>query len=225
MIHITPHKLLFSDSVQVSRLCNEFTSRHCVVFPEFFSAPLLRPILDRLETSHFYGNQHEDNRQRRFATDLTMVESELVLHFVHFVLNNPALFENLQRITGCDPIGSFGGRIYRSLPAMDHRLDWHDDTDASERLLGISINLSPKEYVGGVFQLREKASGRIITEVKHDRPGDAHIFRISPQLQHRVTAVEGISPRTAAAGWFLSAPDRRTALRSLVSVDSKTTSN
>ena len=219
MIHITQHKLVFGDSAQVSRLCDEFASQHCVVLPQFFSASLLRPILDRLETSHFYGNQHEDSRRLEFATDLTMVESELVLHLVHFVLNNPVLFETLQRITGCNPIGSFGGRIYRNLPSIDHKLDWHDDTDTSERLLGISINLSPRDYVGGVFQLREKASGRIVAEVKHNRPGDAHVFRISQHLQHRVTAVEGSSARTAAAGWFLSAPDCRTALQGLVSVD------
>ena len=35
---------------------------------------------------------------------------------------------------------------------------------------------------------------------------DMHIFKVSPQLQHRVTATTGVFPRTAAAGWFTDKP-------------------
>jgi hypothetical protein len=65
--------------------------------------------------------------------------------------------------------------------------------------------------------LRERDSRRIVCEVGSGSPGDAHVFRISPQMQHRVTRVEGKVPRTTAAGWFLSAPDHRTVLRGLAS--------
>jgi hypothetical protein len=33
------------------------------------------------------------------------------------------------------------------------------------------------------------------------------IFRIAPELQHRVSAVEGDAAKTSYAGWFVSDPD------------------
>jgi len=172
-------------------------------------------ILLQIESAQFYRNSHRDHLAQEFAWDLTIRENELALHQIHFLLNNPRVFRAIQEITSCPKIGCFGGRIYRSLPNKEHRLDWHDDTDRSERLLGISINLSTERYAGGIFQLRQKESERIVCEVGSGNPGDTHVFRFSFQLQHRVTRVEGEAARTSAAGWFLSAPDCRTALKNL----------
>jgi hypothetical protein len=200
---------------QIARLRSEFVQRHCVTLPQLFASGVVRMILQKLESAQFYRNSHRDHRAQEFAWDLTLRENEMALHLIHFLLNNPRVFSVIQEITGCPEIGSFGGRIYRSLPNKEHRLEWHDDADRVERLLGISINLSTERYAGGIFQLRQKESGRIVCEVGSGNPGDANVFSISPQLQHRVTRVEGESARTSAAGWFLSAPDCRTALKNL----------
>ena len=215
MIQITQRGVTTIAADQFARLRSEFTDTHCVVLPQLFSSALVRRVLQQLESAQFYPNSHQDHRAQEFAWDLTVRENEMALHLIHFLLNNPKVFSAIQEITGCPEIGSFGGRIYRSLPNQQHRLDWHDDTDRKRRMLGISINLSPECYSGGIFQLRRKESRQIVCEVGCGNLGDTHLFRISPQLQHRVTRVEGEKARTSAAGWFLSEPDYQTALKNL----------
>lgn len=89
------------------------------------------------------------------------------------------------------------------------------------RLIGMSINLGSRKYAGGVFQLREHDSKRIIFEIANTGWGDAILFRISSRLDHQVTAVTGNEPRTAFAGWFRSdAEDFFTSLRRAAAQDS-----
>jgi hypothetical protein len=217
MIQITQSKAMVADEAQLEQLRCEFARRHCVVLPQFLTASLLERVLEKIEAAQFYSNSHRDGRKQEFGWDLTIRENEMALHLIYFLLNSCSLFQIFQRITDCSAIGSFGGRIYRSLPG--DWLNWHDDTDVSERVLGISINLSPERYAGGLFQLRERESEQIIWEAGSGNLGDAHLFRISRRLQHRVTRVEGNIPRITAAGWFLSAPDCLTVLKSLAASD------
>ena len=79
----------------------------------------------------------------------------------------------------------------------------------------MSVNLSGQPYGGGVFQLRRTADERLLGEVHNLGLGDAILFRLSPQLQHRVTDVTGEHPKTAFAGWFRPDTSYREALRSL----------
>ena len=113
------------------------------------------------------------------------------------------LFNAVRTITGCDEITWFGGRIYSLIPGTDHYDTWHNDVvDYEVRLVGMSINLSPKGYEGGVFELRERAKDRASVQFANSGIGNARLFRIAPELQHQVTAVVGDRPRTAFAGWF-----------------------
>ena len=112
---------------QFARLRREFGHRHCIILPQLFSSGLVRMILQQIESAQFYRNSHRDHLAQEFAWDLTIRENEMALHLIHFLLNNPRVFRAIQEITGCPEIGSFGGRIYRSLPNNEHRLDWHDD--------------------------------------------------------------------------------------------------
>ena len=68
----------------------------------------------------------------------------------------------------------------------------------------MSINLSPKGYDGGVFELRERATKRFFAQLANDGIGNARLFRIAPELEHQVSAVTGSRPRIAFAGWFCS---------------------
>jgi 2-oxoglutarate-Fe(II)-dependent oxygenase superfamily protein len=219
MLQITQSGAISKAQDQTNRLRAEFRRRHCIILPQLLAPGLMRTLLQQIEAAEFNRNRVADDFRHEFALDLTICKDEIALHVVHFVLNNPSLFNAIEEITGCSRIGSFGARIYRSLPNGDHHLDWHDDTDCPERLLGLTINLSAKAYEGGVFQLRDKNSGQIICELEKVNPGDAHLFRIDPNLQHRVTRVAGQNSRTAATGWFLSAPGYRTTLRSLSAGD------
>jgi len=66
----------------------------------------------------------------------------------------------------------------------------------------MSIDLSTRPYSGGIHETRDRYSRKVLhTEVETD-PGDALLVRLAPSVQHRVTAVEGDSPRTVYAGRF-----------------------
>lgn len=127
-------------------------------------------------------------------------------HLLHFLTHDPRLFEVIQQITGCGRIGCFDGRVYRMVPGSQHYDSWHSDM-VEHRMIGMSINLSPAVYSGGVFQIRDVDTRQIIHEVANTGLADGILFRLSPQLQHRITDVDGSVPKTAFAGWFQSEPD------------------
>jgi len=120
-----------------------------------------------------------------------------------FLVNDPDLFELVREISACDRIGSFRGRLYRMLPQSDHRDSWHGDL-IEGRMVAMNINLGTVPYSGGVLEIREHRSKRVVQRVANTRPGDAVIFRIDPSLEHRVTTVEGAVPKTAYVGFFCS---------------------
>jgi hypothetical protein len=68
----------------------------------------------------------------------------------------------------------------------------------------MSINLGSRPYQGGIFRLRDQASGSVLCELPNTGQGDGIFFRISPALAHMVTPIEGSEPTTAFAGWFFS---------------------
>src|SRR5439155_3809598 len=87
------------------------------------------------------------------------------------------------------------------LPEADHHDSWHDDV-GNNRKIGMSLNLGSRSYSGGIFQLREKNDDRLLCALPNVVQGDAILFRISPDLEHRITPMEGTEPKTAFAGWF-----------------------
>jgi hypothetical protein len=91
------------------------------------------------------------------------------------------------------------------LPGSGHYDSWHDDL-GDYRLVAMSLNLSREVYSGGVLRIRHHATGQIVHAVANTGLGDAILFRITPELDHYVTEVEGAVPKTAFAGWFKSQP-------------------
>lgn len=215
MVQISQNGFLISDIEKIAKLKDMFAIQHCVVLPNFLEQSLVERIIKFLETAKFYSNAHIDNLQQEFATDLTVCENEIVLHQLNLLLNNQKLFRAIEEITNCQTINSYAGRIYRNNPNTEHQLEWHDDTESKERLIGISVNLNTKNYKGGIFQIRERKSKNIVCEVACGNTGDAHIFRISTELQHRVTKIIGNHHRTAAAGWFNSYPEVKSVFKNL----------
>ena len=206
MISITRKGLDGWDNALVEGLKKEFEEKRCILLPQLLEESLLQKIIGDIEQSSFYENEHVSIEKKVFATDLSLPGKNLALHQVHFLLNNPRLFQLIGYITGCPPIKGFAGRIYRNMPGSDHHLDWHDDTQDKTRLVGLSMNLGREKYTGGLFQIRKRDAEELLREVACGHPGDTHIFAVSPHLQHRVTKTTGEHPRTAAAGWFVSEP-------------------
>jgi hypothetical protein len=170
--------------------------------PGFIEPGLLEVMRKYLQRAQF-----EESEYGAVGRDLALWKSP-VAGALHLLMNDPALLKCVRRISGCGPIGSFTGRLYRMIarPGMD--FDWHSDLKENDLRVGVAmtINLGTRPYRGGMLQMRRE-DDQAITEIPNAGPGDAIVFRLARDLRHRVTPVEGKVPKTAFTGWFMSAPD------------------
>ena len=197
---VGPTAISIGSQRDVRRLRDEFERNHCVRLPGLVSDVLLDRILPQVEEGEFSVREHKG-----ISTELCM-ESGKAPAMLMFLTNDPGLFELVRAITGCDRIGAFNGRLYRMMPGPEHQDSWHEDLK-DNRMVAMSINLTPARYSGGVLEIRDRHSKEVLHTTAHVATGDALLFRISRQLQHRVSPVEGEVPRTAWAGWFMGGPD------------------
>lgn len=204
MIKLTSKGLIAPDDDTVRSFQQQFLKDQCIILHGFIEDNLLQRIVKNLAKATFFENQHTGIENKIFATDQTISGVDMALHQVNILLNNPSLFTVVEKITGCKQIFGFSGRIYRNVPHAGHHLDWHDDTIDPFRLIAISINLGAEPFEGGVFQIKEKKSKIVLKNINCGKCGDAHIFNVADELEHRVTKTTGLYPRIAAAGWFLS---------------------
>lgn len=117
-------------------------------------------------------------------------------------LSRPALMHWLSEATQCGPLARADGRIAQGRAGQHHHLDWHDDQIDPARRLAITINLTETDYEGGLFELRELASGKVLTMHRHIEIGGMLVFQVSPDLQHRIMPISGGGPRRVYTGWF-----------------------
>lgn len=194
MIQLT-HSGMTMDGHEAAGLRAEFSAVHCVRLPRLLAPSLLAFVQQRLEQGRWETRIYPDVGEEYLLDDLP------ALNLLHFIANLQDFRNLLEEITGCTPLRGFQGRIYRMTAAAGHYDNWHDDT-IGPRLVGMSLNLSPRPFRGGRFQLREYESERMLAEIANTEPGSALIFRISERLQHRISDMEGDEPKTAFAGWF-----------------------
>jgi Coenzyme PQQ synthesis protein D (PqqD)/2OG-Fe(II) oxygenase superfamily len=181
-------------------LKRQFVERPYLALPTFVAPALLSVVQRAIEQGDFAERAHPG-----IGTELCL-ESGAATSACQLVFNDPALLDAVTRITGCAALGCFDGRVYRMEPQSGHYDSWHSDA-SHDRMVGLSVNLSHEPYDGGVLEIRRAAVPEAEHAVGSGGPGSAVLFRISPELRHRVTAVRGGRPRTAYAGWFRTAPD------------------
>ena len=200
LIQITHRGTVVSAArVQLSRLRREFARNHCLVLRRLLEPGLLADIQQIIPRASFRTRRHG-----RIARELTMEQNQAT-DLLMFLANDLRLFRVIEYITACGRIGSFDGRVYRLLPCGEHFDTWHDDV-VEHRLVTLSLNLSAEIYSGGVLQIRDERTRRIVHQVANIGSGDGLLFRIAPFLKHRVTRVTGHFAKTALAGWFRSDP-------------------
>lgn len=196
------------DSSKMEDYKAEYKDTHCVFFPSFIEQNTLNKIIDRLERTEFQTKIEKSGHTKGFGKVLFMPLNNPVPFMFHMLMNDRELFKQLEGITGCSNIGNFTGRIHRSEGGEQHQIEWHgDNTDT--RLLAITLNLGKDQYTGAKFQMRKKGDDKIIREFGQTAPGDAFIFEIHPDLQHRLSLVE-TGTRTVGVGWFRAHPDYNT---------------
>ncbi|HYL58538.1 MAG TPA: PqqD family peptide modification chaperone [Candidatus Acidoferrales bacterium] len=193
----------------IERLRRDFARDNFIVLPRLIEPALLRVIQHQIERARFTQRVH-----RGFGRDLQLRTAPAGASLA-LLLNDRELFSILERITGCGRVGSLIGSIRRATPGPGNSLGWHSD-DLGHRKVAITINLGHKPYRGGRLQIRRRKSGRIVAEASNTVAGNAIVFRIAPTLEHRNTAVEGDTPKTAFSGWLVGKPDfERTFRRTL----------
>src|SRR5215831_6057941 len=101
---------------------------------------------------------------------------------LELVFNDADVFDAVERITGCEDIARFGGFVYRLTATCGQVHHWHNDLIES-RLVAMSVNLGPGTYDGGVLELRDRASERVLERVLNSGNGDALFFRLDQALQ------------------------------------------
>lgn len=180
----------------------QFDQQHYVRLAELLEPRLLNLIQLGIKQAEFQERIHEKIGSNK---ELCM-RSNLTVGLLHFLINSQSLFEVIQKVTGCEQIGSFEGRVYRVIPGYGHHDAWHSDM-VDHRMVAMSINLSEDLYAGGILQIRDRQSGQIVHQAANTGFGGAILFRLADHLEHRVTEVEGTAPKTAFAGWFKSQPD------------------
>ncbi len=186
----------------LENLRSRFEQRHVIHLPGFLEPKLLDLIQDALKNTEFQPINQVTGTELRTVDTTSYYALELLM-------NSPKLLSIFQQITARDTIACFNGRIYRRLPSPEYDQHWHTDLGGDGRLVAVSINLSSDVYSGGVLQIRNSRSQEILCETPNTGFGDALIFKLDPNLEHRITPVQGNVPKTAMAGWFKSKPEAR----------------
>ena len=212
IILVTKTGTICSESREdIERMRQEFCQKHCIRLPKFLEPSLLQIVQRQIEKAQFYERMHRD-----LGSEGCMYDNTTPVLLLHLLVNNKTLFQAIEQITGCDPIGCFRGRLYRVIPGHSHHDSWHSDM-TDHRMIAMSINLSTEVYYGGVLQIRDEELGQIVYEATNTGFGDAIIFRLASRLKHRLTGLEGTASKTAFAGWFRSQPDYKTFLKKRLS--------
>ena len=205
ILQVTAHGAS-ADPAAADRLAPDFSTHRCVVVPGLLEPALLARVQDAVDAAAFTERTHGDD----IATELCMARNAC-LGTLHFLVNDPVVFDIIERVTGARGLSSFHGRVYRRLPGVHHD-SWHSDV-YPDRTIGMSVNLSREPYEGGVFEIRDDDAAVVHGAIANVGPGDALLFKIADGLEHRVTPVTGRVPKTAFAGWFGGTRDYMARLR------------
>jgi hypothetical protein len=204
MLQISRNKFIEPSLDELEDFRRAFAAQNYVLLPKLFDESVLAYILKNIEISKFQSRSDVGNKGE-FASELTVESTTPVVHFFNLLLNNFKLFNIIEQITNCEPIGNFLGRFYRMLPNSGHYDSWHDDM-GNFSLVTLSVNFSPQIYEGGMLEMRYKDSAEIFAMIHNTGLGDGLLFRLSEDLCHRVSRIEGDKAKTAGAGQFRSTP-------------------
>lgn len=193
-----------ADEALIQQYRDEFDETQCVFIPGLLGRPALANLQRKLEQTKF-ETKFEMGEANKFGKVLFAPQTDTVIFGFNLLLNNPALFQLLDAVTGCGCIGNFVGRIHRSDEGEGHEIKWHNDA-SDTRLLAVTIGLGNERYEGSKLQIRKKGAGELLREFGQIEAGDAVFFKIDPELEHRLTILDK-GRRTVGVGWFRREPD------------------
>ena len=192
---------IFLEENKIEKYKQEYAETGCVFLPGFLEKNTLQNLLNKIEKNTFQ-TRLEGGEDNKFGKVLALPRENVTVFLFTAVLNDPGVFKSIRDITDCGPIGNFVGRIHRSNAGEDHEIGWHTDT-SDNRLLAVTLSLGTDRYSGAKLEIRERVSKKMIREFGQLEAGDAVIFKIDPQLEHRLSVLES-GRRTVGVGWFRS---------------------
>ena len=197
MIQLTRRGIVSGKQEDLDSLRQQFDRNDYLILPKLFETNLLEEIIQRVQAAPFQPRDHHG-----IAVELCM-DSPVTAALLNFLPSSPSFLKIIERITGQSNLGQFSGRVYQMNSSDGHYDSWHNDCFGG-RAATMTVKLSPHVFEGGRLQLKRRDSDKILHEIHNTGLGDALIFRISPELVHRVQGVTGPNPKFAFAGWFLT---------------------
>ena len=179
-----------------------FAQRHFVVCKRFLDAAVLKRVSRLLAETDFFVREHSDNNKKDalIARELAAPGTCTLTKLFHLLLNRERIFAAMEPFANGESIQRFVGRCYKLQSSGGYFGSWHSDWNGHRRL-GLSINLSEAPVSGGQLQMRHRRSGEI-QQAPTTEFGDAMLFGIDPEFDHRVLPVTGAVPKCNFAGWF-----------------------
>lgn len=188
-----------SNGTDAAALRRHFEQHNWALVPALFGPRLLGEIRHGLARAEFAL------RADSMGGELMLDPTHPIVALLLFVANDPALYRVVENVAGIERVARFDGRIYRRTPAVAHHHVWHDDTAGEARLVAMSVNLGDVPFEGGEFMLRPKGATGEPARVRNVGAGDAILFRVRADLEHRMMDVT-TGTKTAFVGWFGAAP-------------------
>lgn len=210
--HTNSDIILSSTEEDLSYMKGLFKRQHCLKLTGFLEPGLLNFLQEKIKQSGFYEDKYK--MVNADAVDCRL-KDKTADGLLRFLINDERLFDFIEKVTGCNKIGSFNGAVFSLVPGYGHYDSWHQD-NFDNRMISMSINLSTDVFLGGTLKIRDYKSKEILHEVTNTGFGDCVIFPVSPQMEHMVSGVTGTISRTAFPGWFCSKPSYKTVLNKVL---------
>lgn len=184
--------------VVLARARAVFADQDAIVLPSALDPVFLRTILSICRRGPYVPEYIDKIGQR------TTEERDIAGGALRFALERPAFLRWVEAASGCDTVSRIAGVVAEIAAGTGQELGWHNDRNdpTLARRLAVTIQLSDAPYDGGVFEMRDQQSGRMLVREGALPPGSVMLFRIDNRLRHRVTQVTNGGPRRVFAGWL-----------------------
>lgn len=205
MLQITKSEVIVSSADQFKAFRRKFADDLYVRLTGFIEPGFLGQITDMIRDEEFM-ERHTPNIGRVETLLNSEIEGE-----IHQLINQEPLLEAVTQIVG-QQVHIWLGNTVRRIPGKDHFSNWHSDMTSPvscngclfRRTVPVSINLSRERFDGGNLEIRDVTDQTILQDIPNKNFGDAIMFQISNNLEHRVADVTGGGPRMVHVGWFHS---------------------
>ena len=200
LIHSFLSPELMNEVLKNQRLKPMGDRNHIGIVERFIPESWCTEILVQMNLMTFFRKDHSVEG----LFDYDICSGPLVI-ILDALLNTPLIKKVVASITNLSEaeIHHFIGRLYMIGEDCGFE-DWHMDCTAeNKKILGFSLDLSPKPYEGGALALKGLSTNTPFQSAKIERLGDAMLFRLAPNLLHRVLPICGANMRFAFVGWYI----------------------